>query len=141
MDIYPPKKRSEIMSKISGKDTKPELLVRKFLFSRGFRYRLNDKRYSGSPDIILPKYKKALFIHGCFWHGHTGCKASRLPETKRDFWEKKINNTRVRDKRNITALENLGWNVIVIWQCQLKNKSNRQQRLESLVLEILNDKT
>jgi DNA mismatch endonuclease (patch repair protein) len=136
MDIYSQKKRSEIMSKISGKDTKPEILVRKFLFSKGFRYRVNDKQYPGSPDIVLPKYKTAIFIHGCFWHGHPGCKASRLPETRKEFWEKKINDTKLRDKRKIGELKKMGWNTIVIWQCEIKNTENRQKRLESLLKEI-----
>lgn len=136
MDIYSQKKRSEIMSKISGKDTKPEILVRKFLFSKGFRYRVNDKQYPGSPDIVLPKFKTAIFIHGCFWHGHPGCKASRLPETRKEFWEKKINDTKLRDKRKIEALKKMGWNTIVIWQCEIKNTENRQKRLESLLEEI-----
>lgn len=136
-DIYPPKKRSDIMSKISGKDTKPEILVRKFLFSKGLRYRLNDKRYPGRPDIILPKYKTAIFIHGCFWHGHQGCKASKLPETRKEFWQKKINDTKIRDKRKIEELKAQGWRVIVVWQCEIKNIGDRQKRLELLVGEIL----
>jgi DNA mismatch endonuclease (patch repair protein) len=136
MDIYSQKKRSEIMSKISGKDTKPEILVRKFLFSKGFRYRVNDKQYPGSPDIVLPKFKTAIFIHGCFWHGHPGCKASRLPETRKEFWEKKINDTKLRDKRKTGALEKMGWNTIVIWQCEITNTENRQKRMESLLEEI-----
>lgn len=126
------------MSKISGKDTKPEIIARKFLFSKGFGYRVNDKRYPGSPDIVLTKYKTAVFVHGCFWHGHPGCKASTLPETRKEFWKKKINDTKLRDKRNIEALKNLGWNVIVIWQCEIKNSAGRQERLEYLVTEILN---
>ncbi|MCK4761263.1 MAG: DNA mismatch endonuclease Vsr [Candidatus Aminicenantes bacterium] len=137
MDIYSKKKRSEIMSKISGKDTKPEVYTRKFLFSKGFRYRVNDKRYQGKPDIVLPKFKTMVFIHGCFWHGHTGCKASELPETRKQFWRKKILDTKSRDKRNIEALKKGGWNIIVIWQCEIKNKTKRQKRLHSLVTEIL----
>ena len=125
------------MSGISGKDTKPEILVRKFLFSKGFRYRLNDKRYPGRPDIVFPKFKTAIFVHGCFWHGHHGCKASKLPETKKAFWEKKIGDNKLRDKRNIEALKKLGWNVIVIWQCEIKNTEKRQKRLEAVVSEIL----
>lgn len=124
------------MSKISGKDTKPEILVRKFLFSKGFRYRVNDKKYPGSPDIVLPKFKTAIFVHGCFWHGHPGCKASRLPETRKEFWEKKINDTKLRDKRKIRELKKMGWNTIVIWQCEIKNTENRQKRLQSLLEEL-----
>jgi DNA mismatch endonuclease (patch repair protein) len=137
MDIYPEKKRSEIMSKISGKDTKPEIYVRKFLFSKGFRYRVNDKRYPGKPDIVLPKFKTIVFIHGCFWHGHTGCKASELPETRKDFWKKKIGDNITRDERNIEILKSRGWHVIIVWQCEIKNKTGREDKLQSLVTEIL----
>jgi DNA mismatch endonuclease, patch repair protein len=136
MDIYPEKKRSEVMSKISGRDTKPEIYIRKFLFSKGFRYRIDDKRYPGRPDIVLPKFKTVIFIHGCFWHSHTGCKASKLPETRKEFWEKKINDNKLRDQRNIEALKNQGWDVIVIWQCEIKNIAGRIKRFESLFDEI-----
>jgi len=108
------------MSKISGKETKPEIQVRKFLFAQGFRYRKNDKRYPGKPDIVLPKYKTVIFIHGCFWHGHN-CKRGNLPETRRIFWENKISGNIARDKRNKKELEKLGWNVEIIWQCELSN--------------------
>ena len=101
-DIYTRRKRSEIMSKISGKNTKLEILVRKFLFAKGFRFRINDIHYPGKPDIILPKYKTIIFIHGCFWHGHS-CKRGNLPETNREFWENKISNTKKRDKATLLA--------------------------------------
>ncbi len=125
------------MSKISGKDTKPEIYVRKFLFSKGFRYRANDKRYPGKPDIVLPKFKTIIFIHGCFWHGHAGCKASELPETRKEFWKKKIGDNIARDKRNIEILKGRGWRIIIIWQCEIKNKTGRQKKLQSLVTEIV----
>ncbi|PJJ67319.1 T/G mismatch-specific endonuclease [Chryseobacterium geocarposphaerae] len=121
-DIYSSKKRSDIMSRISGKDTRPEVLVRKYLFSKGYRFRKNDKRFPGRPDIVLPKYKTIIFINGCFWHGHKDCKKSKLPETRKEFWENKINKNIQRDKSNIEELENQGWNVIVIWECKLKSK-------------------
>ncbi len=136
MDIYSANKRSEIMAGISGKDTKPEITVRKFLFSKGFRYRVNDKRYPGRPDIVLPKYKTAVFVHGCFWHGHKGCKASRLPETRKEFWKKKISNNIKRDDKNIKKLKDMGWKVIIVWQCRIKNKNSQQRRLELLLKEI-----
>ena len=123
------------MSKISGKETKPEIIVRKYLFSKGFRFLKNDKRYPGTPDIVLPKYKKVVFVNGCFWHGHN-CKKGDLPETRREFWEKKINGTLIRDIRNRKALEEKGWNVITIWECEFLNKSDRSDRLEKLVKEI-----
>lgn len=136
-DIYSKEKRSNIMSRIRGTKTKTEELVRKFLFSKGFRYRINDKRYPGKPDIILPKYHTIIFIHGCFWHGHENCKAARLPETNTDFWKDKISDNKVRDQKNIEKLKNDGWNVIIIWQCEIKNKTNREKRMELLLGEIL----
>lgn len=135
-DIYSKKKRSEIMSKIRGKETKPEILVRKFLFSEGFRYRINDGRYPGKPDLVLPKYKTIIFIHGCFWHHHEGCKASKLPETNAEFWEKKVSDNVVRDRKNIEKLKSEGWNVIVVWQCEIKSKAKREERLKLLVKQI-----
>lgn len=119
-DIYSKQKRSEIMSKISGKDTKPEILVRKLLFAKGFRFRKNDKRLPGSPDIVLPKYKTVIFIHGCFWHNHLGCKRSKLPKTNEDFWKKKISENVARDNINIDKIKKMGWKVIIIWQCELE---------------------
>ncbi len=131
-DIFSKQKRSEIMSKISGKETKPEILVRKFLFANGFRFRKNDKRYPGKPDIVLPKYKTVIFIHGCFWHGHN-CKAGKLPKTRKEFWKEKINRNIERDKRNKIDLEKQGWKVITIWQCELKNKMILEKTLNNLI--------
>ena len=126
------------MSKIHSCETKPEDNVRKFLFSEGFRYRKNDKRYPGKPDIVLPKYKTAIFINGCFWHGHKNCKAAKLPVTNTDFWKNKITENIERDKQNNDKLKNSGWNVIVLWQCELKNEKLKQKRLEKLLSEIIN---
>lgn len=108
------------MSNIRGKDTAPEITVRKFLFSRGFRYRNNVRSLPGTPDIVLSKYGTVVFVHGCFWHGHKNCKAAKLPDTRKDFWKKKINGNIKRDQVNKKTLKEAGWNVIVIWQCQLK---------------------
>lgn len=124
------------MSKIGGKETKPEILVRKFLFSKGFRYRKNDKNLPGTPDIVLPKYRTAIFVHGCFWHSHENCKSSTLPETRREFWENKISKNAERDSKNIESLKSQGWNVIVIWECEIKTDKNRETRLENLINEI-----
>ena len=110
------------MSKISGTETKPEILVRKYLFANGFRFRKNDKQYPGKPDIVLPKYKTVIFVHGCYWHGHN-CPAGKLPETNKDFWREKINGNIERDKKNKLELEKQGWYVITVWQCELKNKT------------------
>lgn len=134
-DIYKKTKRSNIMSKISGKETKPEILVRKFLFSQGFRFRKNDKRYAGKPDVVLPKYKTIIFIHGCFWHGHN-CKAGKLPETNQEFWRKKISDNVIRDKTNIEQLQKLGWKVIVIWDCEINTISKREAYFGELIEKI-----
>ncbi len=135
-DIYTRKERSEIMSKISGKETKPEIIVRKFLFANGFRYRKNDKKLSGKPDIILPKYKTVVFVHGCFWHGHEDCKYSKLPTTRREFWEKKIGDNILRDNRNQRELKKSGWKILIVWQCEIRNKGEREKRLLELIKEI-----
>lgn len=122
------------MSKI-GKESKHEILIRKHLFAKGFRFRKNDKRLPGKPDIVLPKYHTVLFVHGCFWHGHT-CKAGKLPETRVEFWTKKIGDNRIRDQQNIEVLQSDGWKVIVIWQCEIKSKSNQEIRLNRLIEQI-----
>lgn len=134
-DIYSKWKRSEIMSQISGTETKPEILVRKYLFSKGFRFRKNDKRLPGRPDIVLPKYKTIIFIHGCFWHGHH-CKAAKLPETNKEFWENKINSNIERDKNNQLLLEKLNWKIIIVWQCELKNKKSIARKLKEIEQKI-----
>lgn len=134
-DIYSKSKRSDIMSKISGKETKPEILVRKFLFSKGFRFRKNVKNLPGKPDIVLPKYKTAIFVHGCFWHGHS-CKRGTLPKTNHKFWLEKIGKNIERDIRNSSELKETGWNIIVVWQCEIKNKDERNIHLNKLIEEI-----
>ena len=126
------------MSRIRAEETKPEETVRKFLFSHGFRYRKNDKRYPGKPDIVLPKYRTIIFVHGCFWHGHENCKAATLPKTNTDFWKKKISENIARDQKNIETLRKEGWNVITIWQCEIENKNKRKERLELLLDKIIN---
>lgn len=120
MDVHDKKTRSYNMSQIKGKNTKPEEVVRKYLFSQGFRYRKNDKRLPGSPDIVLPKYKTVIFVNGCFWHGHEGCKYFVWPKSNEEFWKNKIETNIARDKNKTAALEQLGWKVIVVWECQLK---------------------
>ena len=135
-DILTKEERSALMAKVKGKNTKPEIYVRKYLFSKGFRYRVNDPRYPGRPDIILPKYRTAIFVHGCFWHGHESCKYARLPLTNREFWENKIRTNIERDKRNIELLKQEGWKVVVVWQCELRNRRLREERMKRLVEEI-----
>ena len=125
-DIFDKKKRSEIMSKISGKNTKPELIIRKALFAEGYRYRLHRKDLPGNPDMVFPSRKKVIFINGCFWHGHN-CKKAALPTTHREFWEKKLNGNKERDKRNLAKLKAMGWKSLVIWQCQIKKNTLETQ--------------
>lgn len=137
IDIYSKSKRKDIMSKIKSQDTKPEIMVRKWLFSQGFRFRKNDKRYPGKPDIVLPKYKTMIFINGCFWHGHEGCINSELPKTNIDFWKDKIEKNKINDENSISKIEEMGYNVIVIWQCQLSNKKKRSDTLSQLKQNIL----
>ena len=120
MDVHDKKTRSYNMSRIKCKDTKPEEMVRKALFARGFRYRKNDRKLPGSPDIVLPKYKTVIFVNGCFWHGHKGCKYYVVPKTNTDFWLDKINHNINRDAQKNTQLLKLGWHVITIWECKLK---------------------
>jgi len=112
--------RSHNMSKIKGKDTKPELLIRRFLFANGFRYRLHDKKLPGKPDIILPKYETIILINGCFWHGHLNCNRASIPKTRTEWWLEKINKNIANDQKNTKALEEKGWKVLVIWTCKLR---------------------
>ena len=115
--------RHRCMASIRGKDTKPEMLVRRWLHGRGFRYRVNVKRLPGSPDIVLRKYRTAIFIHGCFWHGHEGCRYFVLPKSNTEFWTAKIERNRERDLERRNQLKQMGWHTIVIWECQLKPKA------------------
>jgi DNA mismatch endonuclease (patch repair protein) len=136
VDIFSKIKRSQIMASISGKETKPEILVRSFLFKQGFRFRKNVKKLPGKPDIVLPKYQTVILLHGCFWHGHKKCKASALPETRKEFWKNKIKSNIDRDKRTIRSLKKTGWKVIIIWQCEIKTVIKREKRFEKLIKEI-----
>lgn len=128
-DIHSKETRSYNMSRIRGKNTKPELLVRKFLFSKGYRYRLHDKKLPGKPDIILPKYKTVIFVNGCFWHGHADCKKAKLPDTRTEWWNEKISRNIANDLKSYDALTIAKWRIITIWQCELKG--NWQDQLIS----------
>ena len=119
-DKLTPEKRSWNMSRIKGKDTKIEVEVRKYLFSKGYRFRKNDKRYPGKSDIVLPKYHVAIFVHGCFWHRHEGCKDAATPKTRTEFWLEKFDKDVKKDQIKQEKLRELGWKVIVIWECELK---------------------
>lgn len=136
MDIMSKEQRRHCMYSIKGRNTKPELLVRKFLFSRGFRYRLNHSKLPGKPDIVLRKYRTCIFVNGCFWHKHEGCKYFVVPKTRTDFWLNKINRNQERDKEVKKQLAKMGLHSITIWECELK-PSNKDKTLESL-LDTLN---
>jgi DNA mismatch endonuclease (patch repair protein) len=123
------------MSQIHSKDTKPEELVRKYLFSKGFRYRKNDARLPGKPDIVLPKYKTVIFINGCFWHKHEGCKYFVWPKSNAEFWKEKIEKNADRDDKNYKLLEKAGWNIIIIWECELKSRVV-ESSLNRIVVEL-----
>ena len=127
--------RSYNMSRIRSNNTRPEEIVRKYLFANGFRYRKNDKRYPGHPDIVLPKYRTIIFINGCFWHMHEGCRKFALPKSNSDYWIPKLLRNRERDLENIKTLEENDWKVIVIWECELK-KDVRQKYFDMLLKEI-----
>lgn len=130
-DKLTPEHRSWNMSRIKGKDTKIEVMVRKYLFSKGYRFRKNDKRYPGKPDIVLPKYKTVIFVHGCFWHRHMGCKNATIPKTRTEFWNDKFEKNVRNDKIKQEQLEQMGWKVIVIWECELeKNFLGTMQAVE-----------
>lgn len=121
-DVHDEKTRSYNMSRIRGKDTKPEILVRKFLFSNGFRYKLYDKVLPGKPDLVFPKYKTVVFIHGCFWHGHTGCRYFVIPKTRTGWWIAKIERNKQLDDENNAKLKRMGWKIITIFECRLRPK-------------------
>ena len=139
MDVHDKKTRSYNMSRIKGKETKAEVVVRKYLFANGFRYRKNVRQLPGTPDIVLPKYKTCIFINGCFWHGHEGCRYFVVPKTNTEFWLNKIETNRQRDIRKINDLQILGWKVITIWECELI-ASKRSETLESLIKQVKNVK-
>ena len=134
-DKHSKETRSYNMSRIRGKDTKPEEIVRKYLFAHGFRYRKNDSRLPGKPDIVLPKYKTVIFVNGCFWHGHEGCRYFVWPQNNADFWRTKIESNIIRDKINYDTLQKQGWKVILVWECDLKPQK-RDSTLAALLSSI-----
>ncbi len=136
MDSLTKEQRHKRMAAIRGKDTKPEMLVRKFLFSRGFRYRINHHRLPGHPALVLRKYRTVIFVNGCFWHGHEGCRYFRLPKTNEEFWEAKIRRNRERDLEELLQLAQMGWHYITVWECQLRTKEARKKTLESLAFTL-----
>lgn len=131
-DVHEPDIRSYNMSQIRGKDTKPEMLVRKFLHSNGFRYRLHVKYLPGKPDLVLPKYNSVVLVHGCFWHVHEGCEYFKLPTTRTEWWRDKLYGNKKRDEANIRHLREKGWDITVVWECELKPE-NQEKTLENLI--------
>ena len=128
MDVFTPEKRSEVMAKIRGWDTKPELALRSLLHRHGYRFTVRgpkNKSLPGRPDLVLPKYRTVIFVHGCYWHGHERCKHFRLPSSRTEWWTAKIEGNRARDLRNENALRALGWHVVTIWECALKTAAAR----------------
>lgn len=137
-DKMTPEQRHRCMASVHSKDTKPEMLVRRYLFGCGFRYRLHVRSLPGSPDIVLAKYKTAIFVNGCFWHGHEGCPLYRIPKSNVAFWRKKIKRNQERDKKEYALLRVMGWRVLVIWECQLRS-AVRKETLSGLsyVLSVI----
>ena len=119
-DVHTPEQRSYNMSRIKGRDTQPEKTLRSLLHRNGLRFRIHDKRLPGHPDIVLPKYRSVIFVHGCFWHRHPGCRYASVPETRSAFWNEKFSRNVERDRRNVFLLEEAGWNTIIVWECELK---------------------
>lgn len=138
-DIKTKESRSYNMSRIAGKDTKPEELVRKYLFSKGFRYRKNVRKLPGTPDLVLPKYRTVIFVNGCFWHGHEGCKYFVWPKSNAEFWRQKIETNISRDQRKESQLRDMGWNVMIVWECELRPPKRQAtlERLESQIRQML----
>ena len=131
-DVHTATQRSFNMSRIKGKNTKPEMLVRKFLHANGYRYKLHDKKLPGKPDIVLPKYHTVIFVHGCFWHGHANCKYFVVPKTRTQWWTDKINGNKANDEKAMRALKKDGWKVITVWECDLK-----PVKVEKMVASLL----
>ena len=137
VDIFSEEKRSFIMSRVRSRDTTPELVVRQFLHGNGFRYRLHGKNLPGKPDLVFPRFRTALFIHGCFWHRHSGCPRATTPKTREEFWLEKFKRNQRRDHENQIKLKELGWRVLVVWECEVQTSKSRVRRLEILRDELV----
>lgn len=128
-DIVDTATRSRMMSGIRSKNTKPELFIRKKLFHEGFRYRIHVNSLPGKPDLVLPSYRAIIFVHGCFWHGHQGCRLFKIPASRNEFWENKIAKNIANDTNVLTQLRNAGWRIAIVWECGIRNKANAENRL------------
>jgi len=128
-DVFTPEKRSWIMGRVRGSDTKPERIVRRWLHAQGFRFRLHREDLPGKPDIVLPGRRIVIFVHGCFWHGHAGCEHAALPASNRPYWERKIGRNMERDRRNAQELRKAGWRVLTVWECKVKSEAALRRKL------------
>ncbi len=139
-DVFEPEVRSYVMSKIRKTDTKPEMAVRKHLFKSGFRYRIHYRKLPGNPDIVMPKYNLAIFVNGCFWHAHEGCKYNKMPKSNRDYWVPKIKRNVERDKKNNKELYQFGWHILTVWECEIETekRENTFNRLTNKINQIIN---
>lgn len=133
VDTIDPAMRSEVMSRVRGKNTRPELIVRKLVFAAGYRYRLHVRSLPGSPDLVFPGRKKVVFVHGCFWHRHENCKLARMPKSRVEFWGEKLNGNKLRDERARQALAELGWEVLTVWECELGDLAELEKRLREFL--------
>jgi DNA mismatch endonuclease (patch repair protein) len=138
MDIWTKEKRSDVMSKIGSKNTKPEMILRSALFKKGFRFRVHRKDLPGKPDIVLTKYQTVIFVHGCFWHYHKDCREGRIPSTNTQFWKTKLLKNVEKDKRNTKALQEMGWKVIVVWECEIEK--HFEKTINELIFKLINEK-
>lgn len=134
MDVHDKATRSYNMSMIKGSNTKPELIIRKYLHRKGFRYTLNNNKLPGKPDIVFKKYSTVIFVHGCFWHAHENCKYYKQPKTNTSFWINKLSNNIARDKKHARELLDRGWNVITVWECETRDKSHITQTLNAILI-------
>ena len=132
-DVFSQEKRSWIMSRVKGRDTKPEILVRSFIFRMGFRFSLYRRDLPGTPDLVLRRYNKVIFVHGCFWHGHKGCPRSKRPTTNENFWNNKLDGNLKRDKRYRGKLRQMGWKVLIVWECEIKSPEKLLRKLEKFL--------
>ena len=129
MDTVDKQTRSRIMARVRNKDTRPEMVVRRLVYALGYRYRLHDPRLPGKPDLVFWGRRKAIFVHGCFWHRHEGCPLARLPKSKQDFWIPKLSANKERDQRNLAELQEKGWDVLVVWECELSDLDSLRKRI------------
>lgn len=136
-DVFSPDQRSRVMAKVRGQDTAPERIVRSLIHRMGYRFRLRVKDLPGRPDIVLPRHRKIILVHGCFWHQHPGCPHAQRPSSNTEYWNKKLDRNIARDRETLDQLANLGWNVLIVWECELKDISKLQEKLADFLHKSL----